>query len=285
MTDLRNAEYTLYSAPFSLYSMMARHTVQLGPLTDHTTPPCNIDLSFINHGKNDNLKEEYLKINPKGQIPSLVGNVLKEPLTDSISISLYLAEKHYPALLPTAQAALIKQLLERIHQVNGPSINNKKASPEMQKYNPSPAAEMLKRTDISPEYRKALEFKLRFHDKTNAVAFQPEKVAQSLADLRAILADITEHGKQSGAFGDKVEWIFGAQVGPTVLDSHLLPLLLRMLEVGNVHVVPLELQRWAKDRSNSPSWQMVMHGRPTRYDPSMGPLEDMTDMIDRKSVV
>lgn len=163
MTDLRNAEYTLYSAPFSLYSMMARHTVQLGPLTDHTTPPCNIDLSFINHGKNDNLKEEYLKINPKGQIPSLVGNVLKEPLTDSISISLYLAEKHYPALLPTAQAALIKQLLERIHQVNGPSINNKKASPEMQKYNPSPAAEMLKRTDISPEYRKALEFKLRLY--------------------------------------------------------------------------------------------------------------------------
>ncbi|KAH8734231.1 hypothetical protein BGZ61DRAFT_527594 [Ilyonectria robusta] len=279
MADLRNAEYTLYSSPFSLYSMMARHTVQLGPLTDHTTPPRNIDLSFINHGKNDNLKEEYLGINPKGQIPSLVGNALKEPLTDSISISLYLAEKHYPALLPTAQAAIIKQLLERIHQVNGPSINNKKASPEMQKYNPSPAAEMLKRTDISPEYRKALEFKLRFHDKTNAVAFQPEKVAQSLADLRAILAEITDHGKQSGAFGDKVEWIFGAQVGPTVLDSHLLPLLLRMLEVGNAHVVPPELQRWAKDRSNSPSWQMVMHGRPTRYDPSMGPLEDMTDML------
>ncbi|KAH7000983.1 hypothetical protein EDB80DRAFT_778909 [Ilyonectria destructans] len=279
MADLRDAEYTLYSSPFSLYSMMARHTVQLGPLTDHTTPPRNIDLSFINHGKNNNLKEEYLRINPKGQVPSLMGNVLKQPLTDSISISLYLAEKHYPALLPTAHAGIIKQLLEKIHQVNGLSINNKKATPEMQKYNPSPAADILKRTDISPEYREALEFKLRFHDKTNAVAFQPEKIAQSLADLRTILAEITDHGKQSGAFGDKVEWIFGAQVGPTVLDSHLLPLLLRMLEVGNADVVPQELQRWAEDKSNSPSWQMVMHGRPTRYDPSMGPVEDMTDML------
>lgn len=160
MADLRNAEYTLYSSPFSLYSMMARHTVQLGPLTDHTIPPRNIDLSFINHGKNHNLKEEYLRINPKGQVPSLMGNVLKEPLTDSISISLYLAEKHYPALLPTAHAGIIKQLLERIHQVNGLSINNKKATPGMQKYNPSPAADILKRTDISSEYRKALEFKL-----------------------------------------------------------------------------------------------------------------------------
>ncbi|RYP51418.1 hypothetical protein DL768_003251 [Monosporascus sp. mg162] len=279
MADLNDAEYTLYSSPFSLYSMMARHTIQLGPLTDHATPPRKISLSFMNNGKNDNIKKEYLKINPKGQIPSLTGNVLSEPLTDSISISLYLAEKHYPALLPATHAGVVVQLLERIHQINGLSINNKKATPEMQKYNPSPAADILKRTDISPEYREALHFKLRLHDETNAVAFQPERIAQSLADLRTILAEISEHGKQSGAFGDKVEWIFGAQVGPTVLDSHLLPLLLRMLEVGNTDFVPQELQRWAKAMANSPCWQKVMHGRPTRYDPSMGPMEDMKDML------
>ncbi|CAG9982469.1 unnamed protein product [Clonostachys byssicola] len=279
MTDLTNAEYTLYSSPFSLYSMMARHTVQLGPLTDNAAPPKKISLSFMNNSKNDNIKEEYLKINPKGQIPSLTGDVLSEPLTDSISISLYLAEKHYPSLLPAAHATVIRQLLGRIHQIHGLSINNKKATPEMQKYNPSPAADILKRTDISPEYRKALEFKLKFHDETNALAFQPEKITESLADLRAILAEISDHGKQSGAFGDKFEWIFGAQVGPTVLDSHLLPLLLRMLEVGNAHVVPEELQQWARAKAESVSWEKVMHGRPTRYDPSMGPMEEMEDML------
>ena len=111
------------------------------------------------------------------------------------------------------------------------------------------------------------------------MAFQPERIQQSLLDLRNILDEIAKHGKHSGAFGDKTEWIFGAQVGPTLLDSHLLPLLLRMIEVGNADVVPQELQRWANVKVNSPSWQKVMHGRPTRYDPSMGPIEDMKDML------
>ncbi|KAL1861021.1 hypothetical protein Plec18167_003696 [Paecilomyces lecythidis] len=278
MAELGNAEYTLYSSPFSLYSMMARHTVQLGPTTHDARPPKKITLHFINHKKDENLKEDYLvKVNPKGQVPSMTGNVLEQPLTDSISISLYLAEKHYPAMLPAEHAAVIRNLLERFHAISGLSFSRKNPTPEMMQYNPSPVEDILKRTDLSPEYRKALEAKLEFHKKTNGVAFQPAIVAKARADLQAIFAEIIEYRRKSGA--SEGDWTFGNKVGPTVLDSHLLPLVLRCIEAGNGELVPQELQRWAEIKAKSPEWQKVMHGKPTTYHPSMGPVEDMKEMM------
>ncbi|KAI1870472.1 hypothetical protein JX265_001821 [Neoarthrinium moseri] len=278
MIGLHNAEYTLYSSPFSLYSMMARHTVQLGPTTYGAKPPQKITLGFVNHGKNENLRESYLKVNPKGQVPAMTGNVLERALTDSHSISLYLAEKHYPAMLPPQHETIIRDLLKRIHAIYGLSFNKKKPTPEMMQHNPSPAEDILRRTDISPEYRKALEVKLTFHNENNGVAFQPAIVAKAYTDLRAIFTEITEHRKQSGVSND-ADWTFGAEVGPTVLDSHLLPLVLRCIEVGNDELIPQELQRWAEIKVKGPVWQKVMHGRPTRWDPSMGPVEEMQDMM------
>ena len=164
MTELKNAEYTLYSSPFSLYSMMARHTIYLGPTTDDAKPTQNIRLHHIGRRQSGhldgNLEEFYLKINPKGQVPAMTGNVLEQPLTDSISISLYLAENHYPAMLPTKQAAVIRDLLQRIHAIYGLSFSNKNPTAEMKQYNPSNAEHLLKRTNISAEYRKALEAKI-----------------------------------------------------------------------------------------------------------------------------
>lgn len=163
MADSNNAEYTLYSAPFSLYSMMARHTVQLGPETLGAKPPRKITLSFVNHRENGNLEEDYLKVNPKGQLPAMTGSVLDQPLTSSHCISLYLAEKHYPAMLPAEQADVIRDLIERLHAVPGPSFSNRKPTTEMMQHNPSPVENILKRTDLSPEYRAALETKLSLY--------------------------------------------------------------------------------------------------------------------------
>ena len=160
MSELNNAEYTLYSSPFSLYSMMARHTIQLGPTTRDAKPPKKISLHFINHKKNENLKEDYLKVNPKGQVPALTGNVLQQPLLDSISISLYMAESHYPAMLPSEHASVIRDLMGRIHGIYGLSFSNKNPTTEMTQRNPSPVEDLLKRDDLSPEYRRLLEAKL-----------------------------------------------------------------------------------------------------------------------------
>lgn len=118
------------------------------------------------------------------------------------------------------------------------------------------------------------------HNENNAFAFQPSVVAQAYADLRTIFAEITEHRKKSGAYDQEApEWTFGNQVGPTALDSHLLPLVLRCVEAGNAELVPPELQRWAAAQAKGPVWQKVMHGRPTLWDPSMGPVEDMQEMM------
>ncbi|KAI5919766.1 hypothetical protein F4810DRAFT_685620 [Camillea tinctor] len=279
MANFNNAEYILYSSPFSLYSMMARHTIQLGPTTKDAKPPQKITLHFINHRKNENLTEDYLKVNPKGQVPAMTGNVLERPLTDSISISLHLAEKHYPAMLPAEHASTIRNLLQRMHAIPGLSISNRNPTAEMIKYNPSPVEDILKRTDISPEYRAALEAKLKFHNEINAKAFQPEVVIKARTDLQAIFAEIIEHRKKSGVYDNAEEWTFGPQVGPTALDSHLLPLSMRCIEAGNSELVPQELRAWAEAKVKTPIWEKVMHGRPTRYDHSMGPVEDMKEMM------
>ncbi|WZH49434.1 hypothetical protein QYS62_010635 [Fusarium acuminatum] len=200
MTHWKDAEYTLYSSPFSLYSMMARHTVQLGPTTHNAMPPKSITLSFVNHKAHENLNEEYLKINPKGQVPAMTGNLLDHTLTDSYSISLHLAEKHYPAMLGGPHEDVVRGLFERLHAV------------------------------------------------------------------------------KSGTIDQDDEWTFGAEVGPTILDSHILPFALRCMEVGN-GLVPPELQRWAKAKEKSPLWYKVMRGRPTTYHPSMGPVAEMQDMM------
>lgn len=104
-------------------------------------------------------------------------------------------------------------------------------------------------------------------------------MAKAHADLQQIFAEITDLRRKSGASDKEGEWTFGGQIGPTVLDSHLLPLVLRCIEVGNSKLVPQELQRWAEVKEKSPSWRKVMHGRPTKYNPSMGPVEDMQEMM------
>ncbi|RGP79781.1 hypothetical protein FLONG3_2094 [Fusarium longipes] len=280
MTDWKDAEYTLYSSPFSLYSMMARHTVQLGPTSQNAMPPKSITLFFINHKANENLNEEYLiKINPKGQVPAMTGNFLDQPLTDSRSISLHLAEKHYPSMLPETHSGVIIDLFERLHSICGPSISNKNPTPEMTKYNPSPVEGILARPDISPEYRSALERKLAFHNEQNGIAFQPDVVAKNCADLKAIFENVVKLRQENGTIGKGDEWTFGSEIGPTILDSHLVPFILRCIEAGNAELVPTELQTWAKTKEKSTSWQRVMHGRPTTYHPSMGPVAEMKEMM------
>ncbi|KAM0468623.1 hypothetical protein ACHAP7_010691 [Fusarium lateritium] len=260
--------------------MMARHTVQLGPTTRNGMPPKNITLSFVNHKAHENLNEEYLtKINPKGQVPAMTGNLLDQTLTDSYSISLHLAEKHYPAMLGGSHEDIVRDLFERLHAVYGLSISNNSPTPEMTKHNPSPVEKILKKDDISPEYRAALEAKLAFHNKYNGVAFHPDVVAKNRADLKTIFEEVVEHRRQSGTVDQNDEWTFGAGVGPTILDSHMLPFALRCMEVGNDDLVPQELQRWAKTKEKSPSWFKVMRGRPTTYHPSMGPVAEIQDMM------
>jgi len=65
-------------------------------------------------------------------------------------------------------------------------------------------------------------------------------------------------------------WILGDNPGPTVLDAHLVPFIVRLLDCGRSALVPEKLQTYAKQITTFPSWQEVSHGRSTLWNVSFG---------------
>lgn len=65
-------------------------------------------------------------------------------------------------------------------------------------------------------------------------------------------------------------WLFGDDTGPTLLDAHLVPFIIRLLDCGRGDLVPERLQVYAKHIANLPSWYEVSHGRSTLWDVSVG---------------
>lgn len=83
---------------------------------------------------------------------------LPAPLADSRDISYWFCEV-YPKLLPEQHRAKIIGYMTRIHEIEGISVSaNRPAEPEKDFRDPA-CGRILARTDISPEYRKAVEFK------------------------------------------------------------------------------------------------------------------------------
>lgn len=97
--------------------------------------------------------------------------------------------------------------------------------------------------------------------------------------MQALFAEIVEYRRLYSDSKNEGDWTFGAEIGPTVLDSHLLPAVLRCIDAANAELVPQELQRWAEINAKGAVWQKVMHGRSTRWDASMGPVVDMQEMM------
>lgn len=58
---------TLHYYPFSLYSIIARFAIELGRSMNPETSP-NVVLRLVNLQEHENLTEEYLKVNAKGQV-------------------------------------------------------------------------------------------------------------------------------------------------------------------------------------------------------------------------
>lgn len=74
-------------------------------------------------------------------------------------------------------------------------------------------------------------------------------------------------------YSSQAEWIFGQT--PTVLDGHLVPFIVRLLDCQREDLIPEDLQTYAKRRAASPQWDLVMHGRPTMWNVSLGHVSDM----------
>lgn len=120
-----------------------------------------VNLKLVNLHRDMEMEEEYLRINPKGQVPALTLEG-REPLTDSLDISYFFCRKYLPKMLPELHKDRIQELLTKLHDISGPSLSVKEESitEELMVEWPNPQLyKLLARNDISDDYRRALEFK------------------------------------------------------------------------------------------------------------------------------
>ncbi|KAH8880249.1 hypothetical protein GQ53DRAFT_755230 [Thozetella sp. PMI_491] len=127
--------------------------------------------------------------------------------------------------------------------------------------------QLLAQQDLSPQYRAALEGKRNFHDLKTRWCIKPETVLQAKQQAKDLFADTLEQYKKHGQGS---LWIFGDQVGPTLLDAHIVPLIARLMDVHREELVPDELLAYAKKVIDSPAYQQVTHGRATLWNISYG---------------
>lgn len=161
--------YTLLIFPFSLYSIMARFSIELGK-EYHQGPNGvpNITHKLINLHRDENLEEWFLtEINASGQVPVMTrewrdGSTRPrlEVTTESVVISKFFGEKFFPGLLGGAHQEEVDRLLAKIHEIQAFSLSVKNPTKEQAVEVPDPGQdERLARTDISDKYRRALEYK------------------------------------------------------------------------------------------------------------------------------
>ena len=104
---------------------------------------------------------------------------------------------------------------------------------------------------------------------------RPESVAlakRQADDLfQAVLGQYTATSKGS-------LWLFGDEVGPTVLDAHTASFIARMIDAQQEELVPNELLDYAKRIIALPQWTEVMHGRSTMWNKAYGHVSELQDI-------
>ncbi|KAH6644959.1 hypothetical protein BKA67DRAFT_586560 [Truncatella angustata] len=263
----RASHCTMYIFPFSLYSIMAKFTAALGPFTKEETLPLSVEYRLVNLHRGENLSEAYLMLNPKGQVPSMSVQGRPEALTNSQAISYWFCEL-YPKLLPKAHREVIEVLLGQLHSIEGLSLSAPRPE-DPQEDNVDPACDnLLARTGISDEYRRALEYKKEVDRGHMLKALYHENIDRAEDQARVFFENIIKECKFES---DGREWLFGDIVGPTVLDGHVIPFVARLVESGREALVPDTVLDYAQRIVKThPAWLEVTHGRRTSWDVSYG---------------
>ncbi|KAB8225762.1 hypothetical protein BDV33DRAFT_77802 [Aspergillus novoparasiticus] len=215
---------------------------------------------LVNLHRNENLSEDYLlHVNPRGRVPAFTSKSIPAPLTDSLSISYWVCEQH-PSLIPETHRTTIQRLLSQLHRIQADN-------------NPNPAVDdFLARKDISPEHRRALEYK-RDCDRKQIEPDLDNEYEEGMTDqARQLFSEVLiEYQK----FNHGAMWIFGDKIRPTVLDAHIVSFIARLIDIHLEELVPSQLQTYAKAIMELPEWETVMQGMPTVWNPSLGPIDQL----------
>jgi hypothetical protein len=85
-----------------------------------------------------------------------------------------------------------------------------------------------------------------------------ERTRQLLSEISALLPSADEGGPN--------QWLFGAQ-DPTMLDANLIPLLVRLKDVGRTELIPENLRKYMERAEAMEEWKTMMQGRKTYQPP------------------
>ncbi|KAK8076268.1 hypothetical protein PG994_003540 [Apiospora phragmitis] len=277
MDEMSSVNCTLYCYPFSLYSIMVTHLIQLakksGEPHDATSPALHIRERVIDLDHDENIAEWYLlNVNRKGQVPAMAADGTAASITDSLDISYWLCGM-FPQLLPPQHEATIRRLLRDLHAIEGISITiRRREGPEEDLIDPC-VENMLARDDIGPEHRQALKAKKIFDDSHVPKASHHVNIDRAEQQTASLLTDVARIYEQHGRGSS---WLLGADVGPTLLDAQIVPLVTRVEDAGRARLVPEGLRRYAAAGRASPEWDVVMGGKSTIHRKEDGQVCDMT---------
>jgi glutathione S-transferase len=154
--------FTLYAFQFSVRSIMIQLAYEMRGAPKAGHPDMILQRHYVNISPDggDQLTESYLcTINPKGAVPVLANErVLDKPMAETVPISWYLCD-WYPSLLPKEHEGAIRELIEELHAINYHVLTFGLKSP-IKAACLARGQEILAKTDVSAEYRRALEAKL-----------------------------------------------------------------------------------------------------------------------------
>ncbi|KAI8581999.1 hypothetical protein K450DRAFT_230313 [Umbelopsis ramanniana AG] len=217
----------LYYKPASLYSSMVRMVIAEKGIKD-------IKFNEVDLEHFQNLSPDYIKINPKGQVPAYVSQ--DETLTESLDISMYL-ESHYssPSLLPGESSARSRVIadLASLYDISYFAICFGVSTPEQAEKERSAKEAVVKKNvdevkrqmELHPELREQYETRIQIYGNKSKYILDPAAVQANWVKLRALL-DAFEDNLTYGKFLSK-------ENDYSLLDAHATPVLARLVKIGH----------------------------------------------------
>ena len=92
-------------------------------------------------------------------------------------------------------------------------------------------------------------------------ALDDDKIQRAELQTKIIFDKISEVLANMPA--DREPWLFGSSVGPSVLDGHLLPFIVRLMVAGRSDIIPGKLVEYATKLKMRGERQSVTLGLPT----------------------
>ncbi|CAH0039286.1 unnamed protein product [Clonostachys solani] len=259
--------YTLYHFPFSLYSLMVRLAFAFGEKLNPENAP-RIKLELVNLHQQENLSEDFLTLNPKGQVPVLASPALSEPLTDSYEIAKWLSLQQTD-LIPEEHNVIITKIMNDLHGIHAQALA---LSPDICKDGiPNQAAAMLERNQLTASHRRRLEIKSILHDNLYSNLLDPDNI--TLIEEKVLrfvdnIGDIIKNRPPATLylFGDK----------PTLLDAHAAAFLARLIDLQRLDLLSNPIVRdYALGITSTNEWQHITQGLRTVWDGSVESVEGL----------